>query len=432
MEHFDFTSMYPAMQCDNLYPLGHPIIHTERFPDDLNTTPDVYKGVIKCEVLGPKGLFVPVLPARINKKLHFTLCRTCSEKCQQGKCQHTDNARVLCGTWTTVELQKAVECGYVIKHVYEVWHWAEWSANIFKEYIATFYKIKLGASGFPSWCTTDNDKERYIENLRVTEGFTMSITDIVHNKGLRTVAKGMINTNWGKFGEQLTHQKVVYSGKVSTLQTIMANKLDTIQDLYIVNDDIIRIQYTTDVQNTPPKIFQNVAIAAHVTSYGRLCLYSQLSVLGELLCYCDTDSCLFQLYEGSDIMSQLNISDGLGKMISECGHNEHIVRFVCLGPKCYGYECNTCTGRQKLCVKGIPQKVRTTDIVTLSNMEKMIGDYCRGKQTDMYVFYPYNIFKNAKTGVITSSPTHNEWRPVIDKCVLKKESGITYPFGFGV
>jgi hypothetical protein len=428
LEHFDFTSMYPAVQCQYEYPLGHPIIHTERFPSDMNSTPQVYRGVIKCDILPPKGLFVPVLPSKINKKLHFTLCRTCSERCHQGQCRHNVKARTLTGTWTTAELQKSIECGYSITYIYEVWHWEEWSSTIFKDYIATFYKLKLAASGFPAWCLTDEDKERYIEHLRVNEGVTLDISDIKYNQGVRTICKGIINSLWGKLGEQLTHQKTLYTRKVSKLHEIMASSLDSLEDVYIVNDNIVRIQYKTDEKNTPPKIFQNIAIAAHVTSYGRLYLYEQLAILDRLLCYADTDSCIFIVFDDSDILTLLKIGDGLGKMISECGYGEYIVKFVSLGPKCYGYECNT--GRQKLCVKGIPQKVSTSDVVTLPNMEKLIESFCDGGTTQLYVVYPYHIYKNVKTGVIKSTPLTKRWRAVVDKRVIDKKTSITYPFGF--
>ena len=78
-------------------------------------------------------------------KLIFTLCTKCfSEK--SNSCTHNDEERALLGTWTTDEISKAVEKGYLIKEIYEVWHFKEKSNNLFKEYVKDFMKIKLGTS----------------------------------------------------------------------------------------------------------------------------------------------------------------------------------------------------------------------------------------------------------------------------------------------
>jgi hypothetical protein len=58
----------------------------------------------------------------MNNKLLFTLCRTCSENHQQTPCQHNDEERSLTGTCVTDELKKALEKGYVVQRIYEVWH----------------------------------------------------------------------------------------------------------------------------------------------------------------------------------------------------------------------------------------------------------------------------------------------------------------------
>jgi hypothetical protein len=56
-----------------------------------------YEGIIKCKILPPRGLCIPVLPVRMNNKLVFTLCRTCSENHQQTPCQHIDEIKIIDG-----------------------------------------------------------------------------------------------------------------------------------------------------------------------------------------------------------------------------------------------------------------------------------------------------------------------------------------------
>ena len=55
----------------------------------------------------------------------FPLCSKCSESQQQSPCQHTDEERALTGTWVTMELQKALQIGYRVVKIYEVWHFDE-------------------------------------------------------------------------------------------------------------------------------------------------------------------------------------------------------------------------------------------------------------------------------------------------------------------
>ena len=79
--------------------------------------------MVKCRVVPPRALYIPVLPSKINNKLMFTLCRTCTETYQQSPCQHDNDERALTGTWVTDELKKAIEKGYsTIDKIYEVWH----------------------------------------------------------------------------------------------------------------------------------------------------------------------------------------------------------------------------------------------------------------------------------------------------------------------
>jgi hypothetical protein len=44
---------------------------------------------------------------------------------QQKPCQHNDEERSFTGTWVTDELKKALEKGYVVQRIYEVWHFDE-------------------------------------------------------------------------------------------------------------------------------------------------------------------------------------------------------------------------------------------------------------------------------------------------------------------
>ena len=87
----------------------------------------------------------------MNGKLMFVLCRKCAETNAQSQCRHLAQDRMLRGVWTTPELFKAIDLGYQLLHVWEVWHFDEWmeydgkdpASGLFTEYINKFLQLKL-------------------------------------------------------------------------------------------------------------------------------------------------------------------------------------------------------------------------------------------------------------------------------------------------
>lgn len=87
--------------------MGHPEIiiqpATSEFPN--------FFGLIRCTIDAPRGLYIPVLPSRINGLLFFGLCTTCMQN-KSNKCTHDGEERYLTGEWTTIEVAAAIEAGY--------------------------------------------------------------------------------------------------------------------------------------------------------------------------------------------------------------------------------------------------------------------------------------------------------------------------------
>jgi hypothetical protein len=174
--------------------VGRPHIITENF-DDIST----YFGLIKCTVLPPRGLFHPVLPYRTQGKLMFPLCKTCADTCNQTPCTHSERERAIQGTWCSVELEKALEKGYRILQMHEVWHFPETSDALFKDYVDTFLKIKQESSGYPKNCTTVEQKQQYVDEYLAVEGIQLDPDKIEHNPGMRALSKLMLNSFWGMY-----------------------------------------------------------------------------------------------------------------------------------------------------------------------------------------------------------------------------------------
>ncbi len=125
---YDITSLYPAVQKFKKFGLRHPVIIRENFQDISN-----YFGLIKCKVLAPPKLYHPVLPVRTKGKLFFPLCKQCVTDNSE-KCIHSEEERAFWGTFTTIEVEKAIEKGYRILKIHEIWHFEETSTDLFSEY----------------------------------------------------------------------------------------------------------------------------------------------------------------------------------------------------------------------------------------------------------------------------------------------------------
>jgi len=177
---YDIVSLYPYICKTGIFPIGKPIIYTENFLP-LESKP--YLGLIKCTILPPQKLLHPVLPFKHEGKLLFSLCRTCAVEKSETCIGHDESARVIIGTFVTEEVYLALEKGYKMLHIDEIWHYKQFaqyknpksnlSNGIFTDYINLFLKIKQEASGFPDWVHNDADKTMYINNYFEKEGILL-------------------------------------------------------------------------------------------------------------------------------------------------------------------------------------------------------------------------------------------------------------------
>ena len=80
--------------------------------------------------------------------------------------------------------------------------------------MATFLNLK--SAGYPGWAQTEEQKQQYVRDYFDKEGITLDPLLIEKNPGRKATAKLMLNSFWGKFGENL-HKKTTEA--VTTLET---------------------------------------------------------------------------------------------------------------------------------------------------------------------------------------------------------------------
>ena len=176
IHYIDVTSLYPWVNKTSIYPKGHPTFTTHPGHTDIHQ----YFGLIQCKILPPRELYHPVLPYRHDDKLLFPLCGRCVKE-EMDKplldrsyhCPHPDEERALTSTWCSPELQKAVELGYQVLYIYEVWHFDDTCEGLFRDYVNTWLKVKQEASGWPKDVNTEEQRQAYIADYYEREGIKL-------------------------------------------------------------------------------------------------------------------------------------------------------------------------------------------------------------------------------------------------------------------
>ncbi|XP_060731092.1 uncharacterized protein LOC132848976 [Tachysurus vachellii] len=366
IDYYDFTSLYPYVNKSKTYPIGHPTVIFRDF-EPL----DNYFGIVRAKVLPPRGLWSPVLPYRVNNKLLFPLYRTCCEQ-QLKHCDHSDRARALTGMWASIELAKAVEKGYRVLKMFEVWHFPERSKNLFTDYIKMFLKTKQESSGYPSWVVDESTKREYIQNYERNEGIKLEEKNINVSPAKRSVAKLALNSLWGKMCQRPDRSNTTLIRDPAEFLNFIFSGVYNVSHFSFLSDEVALVQWRYMKNSMIILGNANVFIGIFTTAYARLELYNLMDRLNRRCLYTDTDSVIFKSKEG-DWMPPL--SDYLGGLTSELDDGDQIVEFVSAGPKTYGYK--TKKGKTLMKAKGITQNYTNSKVINLKSLTDLVIDHVK-------------------------------------------------------
>ena len=192
---------------------------------------------------------------RSGNKLTFPLCRSCVQEEQAQSmlhrthyCHHSDVDRILRGTWCTHELIKAVEKGYTLVKIQEVWHFPEDQrrTGLFVDYVNTWLKLKQESAGWLSWC-------QIVEQKRINKPTTVTVKGPSH------------------------------------LFSLVSDSALDISTLRLCTDDILEAVYTSVHDSSVKGTKTNIFVAAFTTYHARLNVCESLDILQEQVLYYDTD-----------------------------------------------------------------------------------------------------------------------------------------------
>ena len=430
IRYVDVTSLYPWVNKNGRYPIGHPTILTQPRDQFISS----YFGIALVDIIPPAKLFHPVLAVRSGTKLTFPLCAACV-KIEQSKkilersdvCDHTPKERMLRGTWCTPEIEKAVEKGYRVVRIHEVWHFPQQQQGLFEKYVNTWLKQKQEAAGWPQWCNTEAKKQQYLSQYREREGIDLDYDSIQKNPGRKATAKLMLNSFWGKFGQRPNKPKTVTITSPSQLFPLLFHTHTNLTTLRICTDDVLEAVYTELDENVVPSNKTNVFIAAFTTAWARLKLYEALDHLQQQVLYYDTDSVIYRWKPG-----QPSIPTGvyLGDMTDEL-QGDVITEFVSGGAKNYAYK--TRQGKTECKVRGFTLNVRGKQELNFNTMKATILSEIEHPQEEMRVIRtvnPNHFQRDTTNKSIKLVHQVKNYKLVFDKRVLDPQNKMSYPFGY--
>ncbi|MCP4588301.1 hypothetical protein, partial [Pseudoalteromonas sp.] len=159
-------------------------------------------------------------------------------------------------SYYTIELFKALEKGYQILDIDEVWHWrdAKRSNIVFRSFMLKWLKVKICTSGYPVGCNSEEDRLNFVSKLNKHYSFEIDIlpTEIVKNPVSKTLGKNTLNCTCGRFGMITNRSNTsMFDNYDDAIAAITAPNVK-LQELFGVADDSSMLIVTKSLSKTAP------------------------------------------------------------------------------------------------------------------------------------------------------------------------------------
>jgi len=203
----------------------------------------------------------------------FCLCNTCVLTSVEECVKTRDEDRALTGTWVIDDVRLAVEKGYRILEIYEVYEYqvtqyypVTGKGALFVTDINTFLKLKSEASGYPGWGQSPEDEDLYVDSFWHSEVIRIEKEAIRFNAAKRALAKLCINYFWGKLTERndRTMTKIITESK--ELYRFLATPGVEVMNLVFASEDVVYISWKRGAEEDVPILrHTSEVIGAYVT-----------------------------------------------------------------------------------------------------------------------------------------------------------------------
>ena len=275
---------------------------------------------------------------------------------------------------------------------------------------------------------TEQQKQDYIGNYLKYEGIQLEYANIKKNPGLRTLAKMMLNSMWGKFGQRLNKTRVQEFDDPQTFHQFLNTDTMDVRHVSIINDQMVEVHYQHQKEDIPVSPNLNIFIACFTTCHARIKLYETLQSLGERVLYYDTDSIIYCTDEGQ---TNPALGNYLGDFTSELDKDEYIEKFVSGGPKNYGYTTNE--GHVECKVRGFRLNSEGKTQLNYNVMRQNVLDEIQQpllKPRQIQVINTHHIVRDPQTYQLSTYPQQKQYQLVYNKRVIDPHTFKTYPYGY--
>lgn len=366
LHYFDIVSLYPTVQFYDPMPTGQPktTLFTSQTESDtfLNRCDDFF-GFIELDIDVIQFNPHPIIPYRHDGKLLLTNL----------------NHRYAVLTSPEFHYIRTHPC-YKIRRVHRIDMYIP-STDLFKSFIRTWMRLKITSSKKPT------NLDSFLLEVREKLGIDINEDDFDPNPAIRSLAKLILNSLWGKFGERTKKRKCKFmkSG---------AERFDYFKKVRegTLNQSSLQMYGQTHVLAKYKKVYEretkNVAIASFVTSHARLRFQKMCDAAGFLKFYGDTDSVIVGETVDSQGVSSLKslVKPGymLGDWEPELGQGCVIKEYVALAPKTYAFRYTTPDGQtlEKVKAKGFPQTELSKNTLNFDVYKRLLFTKLRPGEVD--------------------------------------------------
>lgn len=236
----------------------------------------------------------------------------------------------------------------------------------------------------------------------------------------------MLNSFWGKFGENEHRTQTQTIQDEDTWQKITQDESIMVKDVRIFNEDVMEVSTLKYEDANPSSGKINIFIACFTTALARLKLYNELDTLQSQVLYYDTDL----IYSCKSGEEKIPTGVFLGEMTDEL-EGDVITEFGSAGPKSY---CNKTNGGKTECKnKGTKSSFEINQILNCESMMQHIKKELTEPQEQrrlMEINIKNHFVRDNTNKTVSLIDLVKIFGVNWDKRIVEKGTWATYPYGY--
>ena len=262
----------------------------------------------------------------------------------------------------------------------------------------------------------------------------MDPNKIENNPGLHSIGKLALNSFYGKFGQRTDMKKVQFIKQYEKLYSILMDVTKVIKNFYVLNNDMIMMEYKQSEEFEELSNKTNVIISAFCSAYSCIKLWKMMNILGNHVLYHNTDFIIYT-YKSQEWIPPTGeyLSDLTDELLCSkigckgCKQGHWIVDFVSCGAKNYAYKLNT--GEVVCKVRGFSLNYSASQIVNLDSMKDALISWKNKIEKPEMVTIKTMILRDKLKANVYTLEMPKSYGVVYNKRIVMDDY-TTLPYGF--